>query len=237
MTDSNGLIMVSVDSHEIGNMSIETTHRRRDLVELLQRYQIASNWTISENEQVDLPPLAEITVGTPKSISRGELVQHLRSMNAVLLRESAALSSVVLDPHEARLHWDVLTRSGCTVTRPRTAVMNSDTGPRMLRGGLWVAPMSCSFVGGSRRSVKALFGACQKRLVSACAAGQPFHLNVDIGNQRDSWQDELTALKALFERVVEQRKQSNLQSVRLSELPNILTKKPTKAMVSILKAA
>ena len=233
-----GLFCVSVDSVDADTLSTEVVRRRRELIALLEQFQVPSNWTIQGKARVELPKDAELTVGVPKGLERGELIQYLRQMSALLLRDRAALNSVVVDPHEARspLGCARSARLRCrSTTHGRSDCSN--TGARILRGGLWIAPLSCSFVGGSRRSVRSLFGVCQRRLVESAARRQLFHLNINVGRSRDSWTEERDALRALLETASDQRRKGRLSCARLSELPNILTKKSTKPMLSILKAA
>ena len=116
----------SVDGHEAEARSLAAV-RRRELIELMERFDVPSNWTVQDNCQVELPSNAEITVGVPKSMARGDLVQHLKRMSAFLLRDRASLNSVVIDPHEARQHWDILIRQGCVVARPRRSDSTNDT--------------------------------------------------------------------------------------------------------------
>ena len=237
MSDLNGTLCVSVDCHQDGHLAIETAHRGRDLVSVLSRYNVASNWTSSVNESVELPAEGEVTLATPKGLDRGEMIRHLRSQKVHQLLSNQTSRTVVMEPHEAKQFGDILVRHGFVTARPRTAVLTNDTGPRLVRGGLWVVPITCSFVGGSRRSVRALFGACQRRLVEACSSGRVFHLNVDIGNQRNSWSEELKAIQALLETAANQRVKGRLRSIQLSSIPQTVTKKSSKPMVSILRAA
>lgn len=236
-SQNQALFCVSVDASETTALSTEAVHRRRELIELLERFQIPSNWTITGNSRVEIPSNAEPTAGVPKSLDRAELLKSLRQMAAVFLRDGNPLTSVVIDPHEARNYWDILVRQGCVVARPRTAEVTADTGARILRGGLWVAPLSCSFVGGSRRSVRSLFSVCQRRLVSTVTQRKLFHLNIDIGRERASWSEERDAIRALLETVVAQRTKGRMGCATLSEVPHIVTNKPAKPMLSILKAA
>jgi hypothetical protein len=67
--------------------------------------------------------------------------------------------------------------------------------------------------------------------------GRLFHLNIALSNQRDSWNEEREALRALFETANDQRRKNLLQCAHLSELPTILTKKSSTPMLSILKRA
>ena len=236
MSSSAGTLCFSIDSRDADPLSVQATHRRRELTQLTEKFGVPSNHTIDGKSLSELPRNAEVTVEIPKSIDRKTLIRHLQTMSAQLLRDNATLSSVVLDPHEARNHWDILVRQGCSVSRPRTAGVTSDVHPRIVRGGLWVVPLTCQFVGGSRRSVRSLFGTCQRQLVEATRGGV-FHLSVDIGSNRDSWNEELTAISALLETANRQRAKGRLRCARLSELPAILTKKSSRPMLSILKAA
>lgn len=232
-----GLFCISVDCTDADALSTELVRRQRDLIALLERFEVPSNWTIYQNEPMQLPANAELTVGVSKGLERAALIQHIRHMQAALLRENSVLRSVVVDPHEARNQWDVLVRQGCTVARPRTAEVTRDAAARILRGGLWIAPLSCSFVGGSRRSVRSLFSRCQRRLVDSTTRKQLFHLNVDVGRTRDSWAEELEALRALLETARDQCAKGRARFATLSEVPHILTKKSAKPMLSILRAA
>lgn len=236
-SQNQALFCVSVDASDSNSLSTEAVRRRRDLIEMLEQMQIPSNWTVAGNEHVEVPSNAELTVGVPKSLDRAELISWLRQMSAVLLRDGESLRSVVVDPHEARSQWDVLVRQGCVIARPRTAEVTTDTGARIIRGGLWVAPLSCSFVGGSRRSVRSLFGVCQRKLVNTVSQRKLFHLNVDVGRERKSWSEEKDAIRALLLMVVDQRKKGRVTSAGLGDIPNLVTKKASKPMLSILKAA
>lgn len=235
MNHDQGIFCLSVDCRDADRLAIDCVHRQRQLLEIVQRYEIPANWTIDETLPAEAPQNAEVTVEVPKGQTRRELIQHLRQMSASLLKNNAMLRSVVLDPHEAREHWDVLLRQGCTVARPRTAGVTRDITPRIVRGGLWVVPLTCQFVGGSRRSVRSLFSHCQRHLVEAARAGKLFHLNVDLGKRRESWPEELDAIRALLETATAQRAKDQLRFATLSSLPAILTGKPPQPMLSILK--
>jgi|GEM_PF-6609464 len=234
---STALFCVSVDGADVASLSTEHFRRKQDVFEMLESLDIPSNWTVDDQSRVELPSNAERTVSIPKGIQRPELVQHLRQMNAFLLRDQDALCSVVADPYEARTFGDVLVRHGCQVTRPRTAEVTRASRPQIVRGGLWSAPLACSFVGGSRRSVRSLFGICQRRLVETSKNARLFHLNIDLERARDSWAEERSALQALLKTASDQQRKEHMRCLRLSELPATLTKKATKPMLSILKAA
>ena len=231
------LFCVSVDGADLATLSTEYVRRKQDVFELLESLDIPSNWTVDYQSRIDLPSNAERTVSIPKGVERAELVRHLRQMNALLLRDQDTLCSVVIDPFEARTYGDVLVRHGCQVTRPRTAEVTRESQPQIVRGGLWSAPLTCSFVGGSRRSVRSLFGVCQRRLVETTRDARLFHLNIDLERSRDSWPEERSALRALLKTAADQRRNEHMRCLRLSELPASLTKKATKPMLSILKAA
>lgn len=236
--NQTGVFCISVDTQLVESDSATVAQRRQDLVDLLNRQQMPSNWTTAMPPQQSVPAEIEATLAFPLQISRADLVSHVRRMNASLLgRGGSGLAAVVLDPHEARAHWDVLVRQGCTVVRPRTMTASKDTAARIVRGGLWVAPLSCSFVGGSRRSVRALFSVCQRHLVAATSRHSLFHLNIDIGNSRGSWKEELEALRALLQTASELRNQNRLRCAKLSELPGCLSRKPAVPMKSVLRRA
>lgn len=226
-----------MDTQRTEHLSVEVQRRRQELVELLQRFKIASNWTIDSDQADEYPSNAELTVEVPKVTTRRELLLHLRQISAGQRSDGRLVRSVVFDPQEARRNWELLVRQGYVIARPRTTEATTRSDPSILRGGLWMAPLSCSFVGGSRRSVRTLFGLCQRRLVESSSNRKVFHLNVEIGNQRDSWLEECQAIRALLETADNQRQSGRLRSVCLSELPNMLTKKPTQPMLSILKRA
>lgn len=237
MNNSPGIFCFSVDSHDTGTLSVETVHRRRELIQLIEQFDVPSNWTLHDFDSTELPEKSESTAEVPKGLNRGELIQYLRRTSAAMLRDSGFLNSVVLDPHEARLHWDTLVRQGCGITRPRTAGVTSDINPRIVRGGLWVIPMTCQFVGGSRKSVRSLFGICQRHLCHAAANSKLFHLNVEIGNNRGSWEEEKSAIRALFEIATDQQRKGRIRFASFSELPAILTRKPSQPMLSVIRRA
>ena len=236
-TSDVALFCVSVDGGDPESLSTELVRQRSDVSNLLEQAGIPSNWTVGEHSEFDLPRLAERTVSVPKIKEKASLIKHLRQMNARLARDSDCLLSVVMDLHEARESWETLVRHGCQVVRPRSAEVTKDTGARIIRGGLWAAPLSCSFVGGSRRSVRGLFGICQRRIVEASRNRQLFHLNIDVGRTRKSWTEELAALKALLTVASDLGRKDRVKCVRFSELPAIATKKSAKPMLSILRAA
>jgi len=232
-----GVFCVSVDSHTVESDSAALKKRRQDLLEIFQRFDLPSNWTVSTPPKRELPPNFEISVALPKQLSRSELVLHIRRMNAELAENGLHTQSVVLDPHEARSMWDVLVRQGCHVARPRTATACLDTTAKVIRGGLWYAPLSCSFVGGSRRSVRSSFSVCQQRLVATAGNGGLFHLNIDVGNARDSWNEEVDALRALVQTSADLRAKQRMQCVTLSSVPASLLRKTSSPMNSILRRA
>lgn len=237
MSESTGILCVSVDQQQQPEPhSTDGLQRRDDLVDLFQRFEISANWTIGSSQSSDIRGQREYTLELPKSSTRSEIAQFLR-MNTKMQNSGERLISVVSDPHEARKNWDLLVRQGCTITRPRAAESARQAEPSILRGGLWIVPMNCSFVGGSKRSVRTLFGTCQRRLVESVLRRELYHLHIDIGNRRTSWAEELEAIRALIETASEQRKRGRLRSAYLSELPDILTGKPSRPMISILKQA
>lgn len=236
-TFAKSVFCVSVDGADVASMSTEHARRRQDLYELFEAVGMPSNWTVSTDSRIDLPSQAERTVLIPKGIERAELIQHLRQMSAYLLRDQDALASAVVDPYEARDYGDLLVRHGCQVTRPRAAQVTRESSPEIIRGGLWSAPITCSFVGGSKRSVRSLFGVCQRRLLATTKGKGMFHLNIDFARSRDSWPQELGALQALLKTAAEQQLKDRLRCLRFSELPATLTKKASRPMLSILKAS
>lgn len=237
MSYTAGILCVSVDSSDADSLSIEAAQRRKSLTQLIERYEVPANWTVAELGKIELPQQAEVSVQIPRQLSRTEMVHFVRMVSASLLRVNSGLSSVVLDPHEAREHWDIFVRHGCSVARPRTAGVTNDITPRIARGGLWIVPLTCQFVGGSPRSVRSLIGVCQRYLVDTIRHGGLFHLNVDISNDRASWTEELRAIEALLKVSQDHRKKGRLRCATLSELPAILTKKSNKPMRSILRRA
>lgn len=237
MSYTPGILCVSIDSSDTNSLSIEAAQRRKSLMQLIERYDVPANWTVAELGTIELPENAEVSVKVPRQLNRTEMLRYVRLASASLLRVNSGLTSVVLDPHEAREHWDIFVRQGCSVTRPRTAGVTSDITPRIARGGLWVVPLTCQFVGGSPRSVRSLFGVCQRYLVDTVRQGGLFHLNVDIGNDRASWTEEMRAIETLMKVSQDQRAKGRLRCATLSELPAILTKKPSKPMHSILRRA
>lgn len=242
MTNQPGVFCISVDT-QIGDPDSTTidsaglAQRRADFLSLLQRMQMPSNWTASVPPKRALPPELELTFAIPKQTTRSELVMHMRRVNASMARHGRTMESVVLDPSEAHQHWDVLVRQGCHVARPRTATASQDTTAKVIRGGLWYAPLSCSFVGGSRRSVRTLFSVCQQRVVAAAGSGQLFHLHVDLGNARNSWKEEQEALEALLRTSAELRNKRRLQCTSLSQLPSGMLRKASTPMNSVLRRA
>ena len=231
-----GIFCFSVDGID-STLSVETVHRGEELAGLMEQFAVRANWTRTGDGAINLPPGSETTVEMPKASSRKQYIGHLRQMSATLLRAGHSLSSLVLDPHEARANWDLLVRHGASVTRPRTAGVTSETTPRIVRGGLWIVPLTCQFVGGSRRSVRGLLRTCQRRLLETAVNGGLFHLNVDVANQRDSWAQEMDAIQSLLEIVSKYEKQDSLRSATFCELPAILTRKSEQPMLSILKRA
>ena len=237
MSKPPGVFCVSVDSHSADSDSVSLKKRRQDLLEIFQRFDMPSNWTIGAPPKRALPANFEVSIAVPKQFTRSELVQHIRQMNAGLSQYGLHTESVVLDPHEARSSWDVLVRQGCHVARPRTATACNDVNAKVIRGGLWYAPLSCSFVGGSRRTVRSAFSVCQRRLVEAATTGELFHLNIDVANSRDSWNEELAALRALVQTSAELRTKQRMQCVTLSAVPASLLRKAKTPMNSILRRA
>lgn len=211
--------------------------RRADVVAFLEDFDLPSNWTQYEHAEQPLPQQSERTAFLPKGLDRASVRQQLNQWNAKLLSQGDSLGSVVLNPHEARANWDLLVRYGCHVARSRTPDATKDPNAQVLRGGLWSTPLSCQFVGGSRRSVRSLLGVCQRRLLEAADQGRIFHLGVDYGTNRNSWTEECVALRALMKMASELRDQGKLVFARLSEVPNILTNKSARPMRSILRAA
>ncbi len=237
MSKPPGVFCVSVDSHAADSDSVTLKKRRQDLLEIFQRFDMSSNWTVSAPPKRALPPNFEVSVAVPKQTTRSEMVILIRRMNAELAKNGLHTQSVVLDPHEARELWDVLVRQKCHVARPRTATACQDTSAKIVRGGLWYAPISCSFVGGSRRTVRSSFSVCQRRLVEAAGNGGLFHLNVDVGNSRDSWHEEVDALRALVQTSADLRTKQRMRCVTLSDLPVSLLRKSATPMNSILRRA
>lgn len=237
MSESVGILCVSIDDHDSELNSVEATGRRMELLGLMERFEIPSNWTIDGYDRRETPANAELTLAVPKSISRADLIMLLQRTAASLTRHEQSLQSVVMDPHEARERWDILRRHGCVVARARTSDSTHDLAPRIVRGGLWAVSITCSFVGGTRRSARSMFSLCQRQLVDAATNGRLFHLNVNLSNQRDSWNEEREALRALFETADEQRRRGQLQCVCLGEVPMTLTRKADRPMDSILRRA
>lgn len=237
VSSTRALFCCSVDGIENESLSTEVAGRCRDVVALLEELGIPSNWTTSGFSSAQLPQGGERTVHVPKGLNRQELIQCLRQHQSRLLGNGELLTSVVLDPHEAKKHWDILVRHGCRVARPRTAEVTRNTGPRIVRGGLWAAPLTCSFVGGTRRSVRSLVGVCQKRLIRNARDGQLFHLNIDVDRSRKSWDAECGALRAIMTLAADLRSEGQIACVQLGELPACVTQKPSKPMLSILRAA
>ncbi len=237
MSNTRALFCCSVDGVENESLSTEVAGRSRDVIALVEELGIPSNWTTSGHTTTTLPMGGERTVHIPKGLNRQELIQTLRQQQSLLLGNGEQLTSVVMDPHEAKKHWDILVRHGCRVARPRTAEVTRNTGPRIVRGGLWAAPLTCSFVGGSRRSVRSLVGVCQKRLIRNARDGQLFYLNIDIDRSRKSWDAEYGALRAIMTLATDLRKDGQITCVQLGEMPACVTQKPSKPMLSILRAA
>ena len=235
MSNRTGLFCISVDTQATEPNSLAVTHHRQDVVALLDKYDVPSNW--DQQIPTDASHAVELTPTLGKQLTRSEVVFELRELNARLAAGGGTVESCVLDPHEARAHWDVLVRQGCRVVRPRTATASSENNARVIRGGLWIAPLSCSFVGGSRRSVRSLFNVCQMKLIDAARRGQLFHVNIDIANTRRSWKEELEALRALLETGTRLAKRSTLRFAKLSEVPKLLSRKSASPQRSVLRRA
>ena len=237
MSHHQGIFCISIDAQSDDLESAQLAERNQDLQQLIRRSELPANWTTQVAPKSSVPQGREITLVIPHQLERSELVTLLRRTNAALARDRQHIRSVVLDPHEAVGCWDVLVREGCQVIRPRVMSATSDSSARVFRGGLWMAPMSCSFVGGSRRSVRSLFSVCQRQLVSTTRGRGVFHLNVDIGNPRNSWKEELEALRALLQTAKDLQNKSRLVCVKLSELPICLSRRATTPMRSVLSRA
>ena len=237
VSESVGILCVSIDNSDHQVDSLEHTQRRRELISLMRRFDLPGNWTIEGHDRREIPANAEVTLAVSKSISRADLIATIQRTSVSLMRDGKTLKSVVMDPHEARERWDILQRHGCVVARSRTSESTHEAGARILRGGLWAVSITCSFVGGTRRSVRSLFSVCQRHLVESAATGRLFHLNVNLSNKRDSWSEEREALRALFETANEQRKKGRLRCVRLGDVPATLTRKNDRPMNSILRRA
>ena len=230
-----GIFCVSVDTHDTEN-SAGVSQRRHDVVELFQRMDVSSSWSSLAPQTLAMPIPFECSLVIPKDTSRGEVVHFLRRATAAMTKTGRQIHSMVIDPLEARKFWDVLVRKGCQVARPRSADACADTRMKVIRGGLWYAPMSCSFVGGSRRTVRTLFGVCQKRLVQTVQGGGLFHLNVELSNQRSSWPEELQALRALMQTARDLERKNRCRLVLLSQVASS-GKSSQRRQVSILRAA
>lgn len=230
-----GVFCVSVDCINPDTLSTETVRRRADLINLLQEYRIPSNWTVSHFGE-KTPQDCEFTVDVPRSATRGEMVQLLRNANARISPLGISTQSVVAEPHQVRGFWDAMVRQGCSVARPRSANSTKMIAPHVVRGGVWMVPISCSFVGGSRRSVRSLAGVCQRHLVKCGQQGLLFHLNVDIGSSRNSWPEEVEALRSLLKTSVELQRKKQLRIATLGQVPSLFGKKRVqKPQRSILK--
>ena len=237
MSQHQGVFCISIDAQSDDLESAQLVDRNQDLQQLIRRFKLPANWTTQTAPEYSVPEDRELTLVIPHQMERSELIMLLRRTNIALARDRQHIRSVVLDPHEAAGCWDVLVREGCQVIRPRVMSEMPDSSARVFRGGLWMAPMSCSFVGGSRRSVRTLFSVCQRHLVSTTYGRGVFHLNVDIGNARNSWKEELEALRALFQTATDLQKKSRLVCVKLSELPSRLSRRATTPMQSVLRRA
>ena len=64
-----------------------------------------------------------------------------------------------------------------------------------------------------------------------------FHVSIEVGNSRESWHEEMDAIKALLLTAYEKKTKDNIQFARLSELAEPLGKpRPSNPMNSILRA-
>ena len=238
LASTTGVFCVSVDGPDPNACSMEATRRQRDLAELFDRTRIPSNWLLGGNALSALPSKLELTVPVPRSISRGELLEHLRKAKSQLLSAGRQVFSIVADPCQAVSMWNLLVRHGCVTVRPRSTEPLKDDKFRSIRGGLWLAPLSCSFVGGSRHSVRSSFNVCQRKLVAAARAGRLFHVGFELDNARESWPEEIEAFRALLLTAYEEKARGNLQFATLSELPKLLGRlRSSQPMDSILRAA
>lgn len=235
MSHHQGVFCISIDGHPGESPSAHLAERRQDMAQLLQRFELASNWSVSNAPRNPMSADREVTLSVPSRLPRVELIQLLRQTNASLSREGQHVRSVILDPHEVKTAWDVLVRYGCEVVRPRTMDATTDSTTRILRGGLWVVPMTCSFVGGSRRSVRQLFSVCQRYLVASAQNRRVFHLHVDLTTDRKSWKEEQQALEALFQTASDLRKKSRLHCDPLSAIPQRMSRKAAAPMTSVLR--
>lgn len=235
MSNHQGVFCISIDAQFVDAGVAGLAERNQDIWQLIRQFGLSANATIQTIPKKSLSHDREATLIVAPRVERSALVQTLGRMNATLARDGRHLQSVVMDPHEANRYWDLLVRAGCQVVRPRMISTTQDPSTRILRGGLWVSPISCSFVGGSRRSVRQLFSQCQRRLVAASQQRRVFHLNVDISRDRKSWREELEALRALLQTATALRDKSRLQCATLSELPSLLSRKSVRPMTSVLR--
>lgn len=237
MSRKRAVFCCSVDGGDTNHLSTELAARRADVVAMLEDFAVPSNWTFYGFSEATLPRNSEQTAFIPKGLDRPSLLKHLRQVHATLIGRGDTMYSVVMNPHEARANWDLLVRHGCRVARSRTAEATRDPGAKVLRGGLWSTPLSCQFVGGSRRSVRSLLGICQRRLIEAATQGDVFHLGIDFGATRKSWTEECTALRALMKTACELHQTGRLVFAGLGDVPNVLTDKSERPMLSILRVA
>jgi hypothetical protein len=107
-----------------------------------------------------------------------------------------------------------------------------------VRGGVWNVPISCSFVGGSKRSVRSVLSICHRRLVDVAEQQGFFHVSVDVLNERDSWHEECEALRSLLQAAANYQQTGVLRFVNLGRLPDLFFHRRVQSpMQSILRAA
>ena len=236
----HAVFCVSVDSAGVESPSAETLRRAADTAELLQQLRVPSSWTLdTPQRQLSLPPRSQSIVRLPSSVdSRGHLVRLLRGFHARFMEDGQSLSAVAADPYQARTYWDVFIRQRCFVVRPRLSEPTRTTSPQRGRGGLWSIPVSCSFAGGSHRTIRSQLAICHRRLLTAASQRGFFHLSIDVGNERTSWDQEHDALRAFLRTATEQHRSGSLQFAMLGELSAVLAaKRATAPLRSILRTA
>lgn len=238
MTSSIGAFCLSVDGSPSDTLSTETTRRHRDVISMLDEMKIPSTWTMASTAVPLVAENAEISVTMPRAAAHAEIVRHLRNAKARILGQGGTFSTVVADPCQAKASWSVFVRQGVSVVRPYTAELLPANRPTVIRGGLMLMPITCSFVGGSRRTVKTLNRICQRKLAEAIRQGDVFHAHVDVSPTRDSWSEELDALKGLVQYAYHGKAKGLLNFVHLSKLPSLLySRRGAKSTGSILRAA
>ena len=232
------VVSVSIDGAAF-DTSASTTRRADHVSQLVEQFDVPSNWVLSDAQHTfQLPRRAEFTPRLPIRLTRGGLIRLLREFSATLARTGQELSSIAADPYQARLLWKELAQSNCWCVRARELSPVNEMRPRAIRFGMWSIPISCSFVGGHRRSIRSQLRACQKRLIDTARHSGSFHIVIDVANDRESWNEESAALAELLRTAADLSRQGRVRCHAFSEIPSVLARpRGLVSSRSILRAA